>query len=165
MFSVNYPEWRRCLALPAESVQNTLFEFSRTEILAISCWLSRPSPCGQLVRAFLQKQWFLGVFEWLCVSKKLEMQIVTTINKLPPELLERIFSMLSFSDRKTAVLVCRFLVHFSICFWFVIWNMTISFVVRECFAKKYSCSFGFCPNEIKGVYFLSNANNLIFKLF
>jgi len=32
---------------------------------------------------------------------------VTNINKLPPELLERIFSMLSFTDRKTAVLVCR----------------------------------------------------------
>ena len=57
-----------------------------------------------------------GVVEWLCDSKKLEMQIVTNINKLPPELLERIFSMLSFSDRKTAVLVCRFLLHFSICF-------------------------------------------------
>ena len=55
-------------------------------------------------------------FEWLSDFKKLEMQIVTNINKLPPELLERIFSMLSFSDRKTAVLVCRFLVHFSICF-------------------------------------------------
>ena len=47
------------------------------------------------------------VFEWLCDFKKLEMQIVTNINKLPPELLERIFSMLSFTDRKTAVLVCR----------------------------------------------------------
>ena len=72
--------------------------------------------CGQLVGAFLQKQWFFGVFEWLSDFKNLEMQIVTNINKLPPELLERIFSMLSFSDRKTAVLVCRFLVHFSICF-------------------------------------------------
>ena len=71
------------------------------------------------------------VFEWLCDSKKLEMQNVTNINKLPPELLERIFSMLSFSDRKTAVLVCRFLLHFSICFWFVIWNMTVSFVVMQ----------------------------------
>ena len=52
-------------------------------------------------------------------------------------------------------------------------------------SKGSSCSFGFCPNEggggpcpiflsrfhklvfwsVKGVYFLQNANNLIFKLF
>ena len=87
-------------------------------------------------RSFPLETVVFWVFDPLCDSKKLEMQIVTTINKLPPELLERIFSMLSFSDRKTAVLVCRFLVHFSICFWFVIWNMTVSFAVRECFAKN-----------------------------
>ena len=35
------------------------------------------------------------------------MQVMKHINRLPPELLERIFLMLSFKDRKTAVLVCR----------------------------------------------------------
>ena len=35
------------------------------------------------------------------------MQVIKHINQLPPELLERIFLMLDFKDRKSAVLVCR----------------------------------------------------------
>ena len=37
----------------------------------------------------------------------IDMQIIKHINQLPPELLERIFLMLDFKDRKSAVLVCR----------------------------------------------------------
>ena len=37
----------------------------------------------------------------------IDVQVMKHINRLPPELLERIFLMLSFKDRKTAVLVCR----------------------------------------------------------
>jgi len=37
----------------------------------------------------------------------MDVQVMKQINRLPPELLERIFLMLSYKDRKTAVLVCR----------------------------------------------------------
>ena len=42
-----------------------------------------------------------------CQTQMMDVQVMKQINRLPPELLERIFLMLSYKDRKTAVLVCR----------------------------------------------------------